>query len=368
MTQQQTQKTQPEVQVRDLCRRIGDNTILDNVSLTMQPGEIIAVLGPSGCGKSTLLRQIAGLDQPDGGTIHIGGARMADDRHALPPEKRPVNMVFQDFALWPHMSVARIIQFGMRHRRLPRAQWAEKTRELLALLELDGLGDRYPRQLSGGQQQRVAIARALATAPRLLLLDEPLSNLDARLRLQMRDELAALLRRIGTTAIYVTHDLQEALTLGDRLMIMRDGQVEQAGPSGELFRRPASTWVAGLLGFTNRLEGELEQVDGEHVVVRNGDLRLRGRWGNGGGRPGEQVVLMAQPHALKVANGDSTTPPEELLKARVSHCHYEGVGWRICCEWNERPILLHGDAPLPVGSETAIQVPADHVRVYPLTA
>ncbi|WP_019590549.1 ABC transporter ATP-binding protein [Thioalkalivibrio sp. ALE20] len=352
-----------DVSIRGLTRRYQDSIALDSVDLDIASGEVIAVLGSSGCGKSTLLRLLAGLDTPSEGTIAIGGHQVNGPGFHIPPERRPVNMVFQDFALWPHMNVRKIIEFGMRHRGIPRAEWNTRLRDLLGLLELGGLEDRLPRQLSGGQQQRVAIARALATRPRLLLLDEPLSNLDSQLRLQMRDELAALLRRIGTTALYVTHDLHEAMTLGHRLVVMRDGRIEQSGTSDEIFRNPGSPWVAGLVGFSNRIPVVVEDVNGERVRVRSGRHRLdasRGEWL----KVGDEALLLAQPQALTLASGDGAN----RLRAQVQSCHFEGTGWRLRCESEAAPLTVHTSSPVAEGQSVTIEVPAESARAYSRTA
>ncbi|WP_018649139.1 MULTISPECIES: ABC transporter ATP-binding protein [unclassified Thioalkalivibrio] len=352
-----------DVSIRGLTRRYQDSIALDSVDLDIASGEVIAVLGASGCGKSTLLRLLAGLDTPSEGTIAIGGHQVNGPGFHIPPERRPVNMVFQDFALWPHMNVRKIIEFGMRHRHIPRAEWSARLRELLDLLELRGLEDRLPRQLSGGQQQRVAIARALATRPRLLLLDEPLSNLDSQLRLQMRDELAALLRRIGTTALYVTHDLHEAMTLGHRLVVMRDGRIEQSGTSGEIFRNPGSPWVAGLVGFSNRIPVVVEDVNGGRVRVRSGSHLLEASSGEAL-KVGDEALLLAQPQALTLTTGDGAN----RLRARVQSCHFEGTGWRLRCQSEAAPLTVHTENPFDEGKVVTIEVPADSARAYSRTA
>lgn len=309
-----------------------------------------------------MLRLIAGLDDPTDGTIHIGDQCVSAPGRTVPPERRPVNMVFQDFALWPHMKVGEIIRFGMKYRKVPKSDWAGRSAQLLDMLELKGLEDRCPRQLSGGQQQRVAIARALATDPRLLLLDEPLSNLDSQLRLQMRDELSTLLRRVGTTAMYVTHDLQEALTLGDRLVIMRHGRIEQMGTAEEIFTQPATPWVAGLVGFSNQVRVQVETNSNGRVTVRQGERTLEVASGNAELNFGGEATLMSQPKALTVTTGNGCT--SNCMSATVSSCHFEGLGWRLRCDASGQVITVHSDRAVTEGETVCIEVPPERARVF----
>jgi iron(III) transport system ATP-binding protein len=247
----------------------GANHVLKNVDLEIQPGELFAFLGPSGCGKTTLLRLIAGFAQADSGRILVGG----EDISTLPPWKRDIGMVFQSYALWPHMSVAQNVAFGLEERRVPRSEIPERVAAALDLVGLGGLGGRKPSQLSGGQQQRVALARTIVVQPKVLLLDEPLSNLDAKLRVQVRRELRELQQRLGLTTIFVTHDQEEANTICDRIAVMNDGVVQQVGSPVELYDRPANLFVAGFIGTANILEGRLVETGGNRVYAFDG-LRL----------------------------------------------------------------------------------------------
>ena len=231
----------------------GTHRVLKDVSIEVRPGEFFAFLGPSGCGKTTLLRLIAGFARADSGRVLIGGA----DVSGLPPWRRDVGLVFQSYALWPHMTVRRNVAFGLEERRVPRREIERRVAAALDLVGLTGLADRRPSQLSGGQQQRVALARTVAVEPKVLLLDEPLSNLDAKLRGQVRRELRDLQRRLGLTAIFVTHDQEEANAVCDRIAVMNDGIVQQVGTPVELYERPANLFVASFLGTANILEGEV---------------------------------------------------------------------------------------------------------------
>ena len=257
----------PYLSIESLNVGYGTTRVLNEVSLDVARGELVALLGSSGCGKTTLLRSIAGFVAPESGSIKVDGRDIA----RLPPEKRGTAMMFQSYALWPHMSVEENIGYGLKMRGWKRDASAKRVGEMLTLLQLEGFGPRSVTQLSGGQRQRVALGRALAVDPQLLLLDEPMSNLDYKVRIELRHELRALQRRIGITAVYVTHDREEALTLADRIAVIDAGRVVQYGPPEEIFHRPTSAFVAGFMGADNAIEvtrlpnGSLtaDQVSGE---------------------------------------------------------------------------------------------------------
>jgi spermidine/putrescine transport system ATP-binding protein len=238
------------VELRNVTKRFGAMTAVDNVSLRVEPGEFLTLLGPSGCGKTTLLRIIAGFDSPTAGSVWVGDC----DVTALPPYRRPVNQVFQSYALFPHLTVEENVGFGLRMQRVPKAEAAERVRQALELVAMSGLDARRPHQLSGGQKQRVALARALVCRPNVLLLDEPLSALDAKLRHAMQLELKHLQRRLGMTFIFVTHDQEEALTMSDRIAIVNGGRIEQCGGAHEIYHRPATAFAADFVGQANLLE------------------------------------------------------------------------------------------------------------------
>jgi putative spermidine/putrescine transport system ATP-binding protein len=249
------------VQLVSLTKRYGRVTAVDGVSLEVQRGEFFSLLGPSGCGKTTTLRLIAGLVEPDEGAVKILG----DDVTDVPTNKRSIGMVFQSYALFPHMTVAQNIAFGLRMRKIHRAEIVDRVARALDLVRLTGIGERLPRQLSGGQQQRVALARAIVIEPKVLLLDEPLSNLDAKLRKEMQLELRTLQRRLGITAVYVTHDQEEALILSDRIAIMENGHVSQCADPNDIYRSPANRFVAEFIGKVNLIRGSIEHR-GESTV------------------------------------------------------------------------------------------------------
>ncbi len=275
--------------IRNLAKRYGDFHAVRDVSLDIADGEFLVLLGPSGCGKTTTLRMVAGFIEPSAGHVMLGGS----DVTLLPPWKRNAGMVFQSYALFPHMTVAQNVAFGLEMRKLPKADIGQRVEEALALVRLAGYGGRLPRQLSGGQQQRVALARALAIRPDVLLLDEPLSNLDAKLRQEVRVEIRELQRKLGLTTVMVTHDQEEALTMADRLVVMNEGTVCQVGSQRDLYERPASRFVAGFVGRSTFLAG---------TVQAPGRFRTDGglAFACAGGTPG-RAVLALRPERVEIA-------------------------------------------------------------------
>ena len=269
-----------------VTKRFGSVLALDRLDIAIQAGEFVTFLGPSGCGKSTTLRILGGFESPDTGRVILDG----EDVTRLPPNKRNVNMVFQDYALFPHMSVAQNIDFGLELKGLSRSQIQARREEVMAFLELEDFGARYPEQLSGGQRQRVALARALAPDPALLLLDEPLGALDARLRSQVQQELKQIQRQTGTTFFFVTHDQDEALTMSDRIVVMNKGRVEQDGTPEELYLQPASRFVAEFIGDTNLLTGTCLWVERNAIVIDWYGHRLRARCPDVPPQSGAQVT------------------------------------------------------------------------------
>jgi iron(III) transport system ATP-binding protein len=300
------------VQVRGLRRRFGAVAAVDGVDLDVRAGEMLTVLGPSGCGKTTMLRLIAGLDTPDGGNIDIGGRRVAGPGASVPPERRHVGMVFQDVALFPHLSVRDNIGYGLR--RDPDRD--VRVRELLELIDLPDAGERMPYQLSGGMQQRVAVARALAPRPDVVLLDEPFSSLDAALRTQLRGDVREILRAAGTAAVFVTHDQDEALTLGDRMAVMVQGRIEQVGPPEVVYGEPATPFVATFVGTANLVHAEDR---GGEIVTRFGTVRLVGR-GSASPSLGGGLVVLRPEHfdVLEAPDGPADAGAWRVLRRRFT--------------------------------------------------
>ena len=305
------------VEARNIQLSYGTTPVLRDITLNVEPGEFFAILGPSGSGKSTLLRLIAGFNQHQAGELLVGGK----DVTGIVPWKRNVGMVFQNYALWPHLTVARNVAFGLEERKLPRDEVRRRSAAALELVGLSGYGERRPSQLSGGQQQRVALARTLAIEPQVLLLDEPLSNLDARLRVQMRHELLALHRRLGITTIFVTHDQEEAMTICDRIAVLDHGVIQQVGTPIELFDEPVNRFVAGFVGSVNLFEGEL-RADGVFVSPTLGDCRLPATALT---RAAGAACLAFRPHAVRL-DADAATPAGEglVLAGAIAGAEFQG--------------------------------------------
>ena len=283
------------IALEDVSKRFGGTLAVDRVSLDIADGELFTLLGPSGCGKTTLLRLVAGFYAVDGGEIHFGRRRV----DGLPPYERNIGMVFQNYALWPHMTVRGNVTYGLRLRNLGSAEIERRLAAGLGKVNLRGLEERYPGQLSGGQQQRVALARALVLNPDILLLDEPLSNLDAKIRVQVRSEIRTLQQDLGITTIYVTHDQEEALSLSDRVAVMRDGRVQQVATPKALYERPANRFVADFVGTNNFIAGVCKEHAGEDALVETALGPLRAR--RAGGIPaGERCVLAVRPENLSL--------------------------------------------------------------------
>ena len=307
------------VTIQNVTKRFGDSTALDRVSIDIAPGEIFFLLGPSGCGKTTLLRCIAGFAEPDDGAIFFGGENVT----RLPPHRRNAAMVFQSYALWPHMNVAKNVAFGLEERKVAKAETGRRVREALASVRMENFAERKIHQLSGGQQQRVALARALVVRPRCLLLDEPLSNLDARLRLDMRGEIRRICKESGLTAIYVTHDQKEALSIADRIAVLDGGHVRQIGAPGEVYRRPHSKFVADFLGETNFIGGEMRESNGSTALVATALGDFRGTFCSADWRPasGDPVLLSIRPESWQLALEPSAT---NCTRGRIAESIYLG--------------------------------------------
>ena len=349
-----------DVELKQLHRRFGDVVALAGIDLEIPTGEFVSFLGPSGCGKTTALRLIAGFDRATSGQVLIDGK----DLTGVPPNKRDIGMVFQAYSLFPNMTAVRNVEFGLRVRRQGRG---DRRARALELLELVGLGDaanRYPHQLSGGMQQRVALARALAIEPRLLLLDEPLSALDAKVRVQLREEIRRIQTRLGITTIYVTHDQEEALSISDRVAVLSKGMIEQIGTPAEIYGSPATPFVAQFVGTMNRLEATVSDPGAgavDYAGVRLEVAAARGR------PPGESVLLLVRPETVEleaaVADGDG------LVGEVLSHT-FLGSVTRVSVlagpsEWTAD---LSGDraAALPVGARIRLRFPSGSAKLLSL--
>ena len=347
------------VQVRDISKRFGETLAVDQITLDIAAGELFFLLGPSGCGKSTLLRLIAGLHEPSGGRILFNG----NDVTALGTEKRNAVMCFQSYALWPHMSVKENIRFGLSVRGTSRSEQQERIDEVLRLVRMAEYADRKPNQLSGGQQQRVALARAIAVRPAVLLLDEPLSNLDAKLRHEMRSEIRRICKESGLTTIYVTHDQKEALSVADRIAVLKDGRLMQIGTPGELYHRPASTFVADFIGQTNLVMGTAVEAQPGVVLVDTPLGRFAASVRDGQTvRPGP-VILSIRPEQMQIArNGQE--PRRNRIVGRTLETTFLGEASEHTLEAGGQMIRVIAAPPLfDVPDEMAVEFDAEDVVV-----
>lgn len=284
------------IEFRDVVKKFGSFTALDHVSLKIPRGAFVTLLGPSGCGKTTLMRQLAGFSEPDQGDIFVDGRRM----NGLPPFKRNTPLVFQEYALFPHMTVYENISYGLKLRKTPKEEIAKKVQSMLEMFNLAGMEKRFPKEMSGGQQQRVAFARALIMGQDILLLDEPLSNLDAKLRVDVRTELRQIQQKFGITTIYVTHDQDEALSMSDIIAVMRKGRIEQVGIPWEIYFRPANRFVADFVGTVNFLNGRVKQVGLDALAVEYAGMELSIPK-SAGFQPGDSITLVVRPECIRMA-------------------------------------------------------------------
>jgi putative spermidine/putrescine transport system ATP-binding protein len=345
-------------------RRFGDKLVLDTLDLRISGGEFVALLGPSGCGKSTALNCLAGLLPLTSGSIWLDQKRV----DTLPPERRGFGMVFQNYALFPHLSVRRNVGFGLKMRSTGREETRRRVDEALRMVQLDPYADRLPGQLSGGQQQRVAIARAIVIEPPLVLMDEPLSNLDAALRLDMRTEIRRLHQSLGLTTVYVTHDQEEALSLADRLVVLREGVVQQVGTPEELYRSPANPYVAGFMGYRNLLPMRVTGSTGALLVASGGGIELSGT-GIGDVSGSGAATVAIRPDDIVVGEAPATASAGNRFEVDVEVVEYHGRELAVQARLPEGQALrLRTTARVSRGEKVHVWIPADHVLIYPGTS
>jgi spermidine/putrescine transport system ATP-binding protein len=355
------QPMEGEIRLEALEKRFGDTVAVDSIDLDMPSGEFFTMVGPSGCGKTTTLRMIAGFERPTSGRILLDGTDVAQ----TPPHRRNVNTVFQSYALFPHLNVADNVAFGLKYKRTTSEERRRMVAEMLALVRLTGFEKRKPAQLSGGQQQRVALARALILRPRVLLLDEPLGALDARLRKDLQVELKALQSEVGVTFVFVTHDQEEALTMSDRVAVMNDGRVEQAGSPQSVYEEPATLFVADFLGVSNLVSGHASPAGGGACSVRVGEATLRADQGETGAAG--EVKAMIRPERVEVE--PHGTGGENRLPGMVEHVVFLGsfreLHVRIVGGELVKAISPNDGSPLPYeqGSPVTLHLPPDAIRV-----
>jgi putative spermidine/putrescine transport system ATP-binding protein len=348
------------LELKDVGRSFGGRDALVDLNLTIRAGEFIALLGPSGCGKSTALNCLAGLLPLTHGEILIDGKRV----DVLPSEKRDFGMVFQNYALFPHLSVQKNIAFGLQMRGLPKAEINRRVAEGLALVKLEEHARKLPGQLSGGQQQRVAIARAVVLEPRLVLMDEPLSNLDAKLRLEMRTEIRRLHQELGLTTVYVTHDQEEALSLADRLVVLRDGRVQQIGTPEELHDHPANWHVADFMGYRNLIDLTVNAVDGTQARVGANGLELLARLVQPAS-VGDQIRVAIRPSDLLVVREGESTAGRNTLVAQVNVVEYQGREFAVgVTTASGQNLFVHAEEAPAIGSSVTLAVDPARALVY----
>ena len=349
----------PGVALRTLTKRYGDVAAVEGLSLDVAPGELLSLLGPSGCGKTTTLRLVAGFLQPESGEIWVDDRCLSSSSMVVPPERRRMAMIFQSYALWPHMTVAQNVAYGLRFKSgLSRRERDRKVAEMLRVVQLAGYEPRYPGELSGGQQQRVAVARALVVEPEILLLDEPLSNLDANLREEMRFEIRRLHEAFGITTLYVTHDQAEAMVISDRVAVINRGRVEQVGTAEDLFRRPRTRFVAEFIGRTNLIDAVIAEPG---VAVRD---VLRLRLATGEATTAARVAISIRPHEIELVTTAHPVPPgANVLAGTVQRASYLGdaVDYQIALAGTD--VVLRVTAPPPArvapGDPVTLAVPPE---------
>jgi ABC-type Fe3+/spermidine/putrescine transport system ATPase subunit len=357
---------QAVIEFRDVVKRFGQTTAVDRVTFRVGAGETVSLLGPSGCGKTTTLRLISGFEEPDHGVIKIAGESMIGKR----PYERNVGLLFQHYALFPHMTVAENIAYGLKHRRWPKAYIPERVGEMLRLVQLEGFEARHPGQLSGGQQQRVALARVLATQPKLVLLDEPLSALDAKLREELRLELKQILIAVGSTTIVVTHDQDEAMSLADRIIVMNRGRIEQQGSPDDIYMRPETVFVASFIGRANWFHGRVSDLTDLGLSALITDAGTRLALGGRGRVAGASLSMCVRPERITVAGADTPAEPgENLLRGRVADVVNMGAAFHYIVDSSEGRMIVveanRGGPRVHVGDHISLRFRAEDCVVLP---
>ncbi len=351
----------PAIEIDGLKAGYGEALVLHDLALSVAAGEFIAILGSSGCGKTTLLRAIAGFQPVQSGSIRLFGQDVA----GMPPDKRGIAMVFQSYALWPHMSVLGNIGYGLRLRGMARAETRRRVEGLLDLLGLTGLIDRKVTALSGGQRQRVALGRALAVEPKLLLLDEPLSNLDAKVRLSLRYEIKALQARLGFAAIHVTHDREEAMTMADRIVIMDKGRIAQIGTPEAVYDRPVSPFVASFMGAENRIDLEITEGDGALSIRARGHDRAI-RWhAKSDALPRGAAIALFRDDVARIGAPDALPEGEIVLPGTIVARTYPGGHYRYSVDTGGRHFAVTEDAFLETGTRVGLRLPLADLHIFP---
>ncbi|MGU3472609.1 ABC transporter ATP-binding protein [Paenibacillus sp. D51F] len=322
--------SQVHIQIDNISKSFGSFAAIRNVSLDIPAGSFTTLLGPSGCGKTTLMRLIAGFDEPDSGSIRIDGRQV----NGIPAFKRQTPLVFQDYALFPHMTVEENIGYGLKLQKISRSESRKRVDEMLGMFGLDGLGSRLPKELSGGQQQRVAFARALVTGQKILMMDEPLSNLDAKMRVEVRQELRELQRRTGITAVFVTHDQDEALSMSDRIAVFEQGSIRQAGTPWEIYFKPNDAFVASFVGTANFIRGQVAELKGDELIVRCELFVIRIHALGRHYAVGEEIVMVVRPECISIdVQGEEGAEPDPCWSGEIQSSSFLGrmIRYEVRC-------------------------------------
>ncbi|PIE34305.1 polyamine ABC transporter ATP-binding protein [candidate division KSB3 bacterium] len=348
----------PDLRIKNIYKKYGKTQVLNGLSIDVNDGELLTLLGPSGCGKTTTLRCITGFLMPDKGNILIGEKDITE----IPPEKRGIGLVFQNYALWPHMTINENLAFGLKLRKVERSLIEKKVKEGLSIVKLHDYGDRYPRQLSGGQQQRVALARAIVLEPDILLLDEPLSNLDALLREQMRFEIGQIHKKFNITTVYVTHDQTEAMVISDKIVILNKGEIMQQGPPHEVYSKPKNKFVAGFMGTTNFVPGSVKERRGGHLVMTIGSGKEMLCLGRDAGN-GAQGEIAVRPENISFCA--ETETGDNIFKASVTRASYTGDMIDYELDFNGVPLRARGSVKQrsEAGEQITIKIDPDQTPV-----
>ena len=348
------------IKIRDAVKRYGDNTIISGLSLDVKEGEFFTLLGPSGCGKTTLLRMIAGFNTIEGGDFYFGDQRIND----LDPSKRNIGMVFQNYAIFPHMSVRKNVAFGLKYRKVSPSEIEERTQKFMKLVHIDEYASRMPERLSGGQQQRVALARALVIQPDVLLMDEPLSNLDAKLRLEMRAAIKHIQHSVGITTVYVTHDQEEAMAISDRIAVMNSGEIQHIGSPVDIYQRPANLFVATFIGRTNVVEAHLEMIDGTPVLKFAGGYTTEIHSVQEQYRHNQKVLASLRPEELLLAPSEKNS-----IRATIKDSVFLGLNtyYFARLETGEDVEIVqtsNSGSLIPPGTEISVTVNAGKINLF----
>jgi putative spermidine/putrescine transport system ATP-binding protein len=349
------------LKLEDITKKFGSFTAVNGFNLTVDEGELVALLGASGCGKTTTLRMIAGFTTPSSGSIVIEGKTVTN----LPPYKRNIGIVFQNYALFPHLTTFDNVAFGLKLKKMPVEEIKKRVARALDLVKLSGLEERLPRELSGGQQQRVALARALVMEPMVLLLDEPLSNLDAKLRAEMQVEIKRIQKEIGITTILVTHDQEEAMSLADRIVVMKDGTIQQIGTPREVFETPGNSFVADFMGFSNFLEGKVEKVDAGQVLAEVKGEKIKAVY-SGAERleAGDEVILAIRPEAIRI---NPTDESYNTWEGKIMGLNYKGSVTRLMIQdflGITLELDVYGSQQVNGGDTLKVYLPPDKITVF----